>query len=82
MKNTTSNPSFSLLGVLCSLIGHHYVTTNKITEHISEYQCTHCGKEVTNGISGDLEPLNFKNKEVNACLASFFKKKNHRISIQ
>ena len=82
MKKNTSNPSFSFIGVLCSLIGHHYVVTNKITEHIYEYRCTQCGNEVTNGVSGDLEPLTFKNKEVNACLASFFKKKKHRVSVQ
>ena len=80
MKKKSPNQSFSIFGVLCSLVGHQYLITNKITNHINEYRCSQCGKEVTDGTSGDLELLTFKNKKVNESLALFFKKKMRRIT--
>ena len=56
-------------------VGHKFIITNNITNHIKEYQCKNCNKEFTNVFSGGLEILNFKNRKANTCLSAFFKKK-------
>lgn len=78
MKTNTTKSSFSLSGIVCSTLGHNYVVSRKITNHINEYKCTQCGKEVTNTYSGRLERLTVKTKEVNTSLALFFEKKMRR----
>ena len=78
MKNNSSRPLFSFSGFVCSTFGHDYVITRKVTNHINEYRCTHCGKEVTDNFSGNLEQLTLKNKQVNSSLALFFEKKIKR----
>ncbi|MDX1463771.1 MAG: hypothetical protein R3359_11990, partial [Marinirhabdus sp.] len=76
-KSTT--PPFSLLSIVCATFGHDYVVTRKITDHISEYSCCHCGKEVTDNMKGTLEILTLKIKETNNVLASFYEKKTQKI---
>jgi len=78
MKTTSPRVSFSFSGIVCSTLGHDYVISRKITNHISEYQCTNCGKEVTDNFSGRLENLTFKAKKINTSLALFFEKKMKR----
>ncbi len=62
--------------IICFFFGHDYLITQKITDHISEYRCSCCGKEVSNSYSGQFEDLTYKRKEVNECLSHFFQKKN------
>jgi DNA-directed RNA polymerase subunit RPC12/RpoP len=78
MRQNSSNPSFSFSGIVCSTFGHDYLITRKVTNHIKEYRCSHCGKEVTNNFSGSLENLTTKNKRINSTLALFFEKKMKR----
>lgn len=80
MKTNAPKSTFSLSGVVCSTLGHDYIVTRKVTNHISEYKCAQCGREVTDTMSkGKLEVLTYKNREVNTTLASFFQKKNRRV---
>jgi len=78
MKRLSPKSSFSFRRILCFLFGHDYIITNKVTNHINEYKCTHCGKEVTDNASGYLEDLTFTNKKINANLATFYQKKNSK----
>lgn len=78
MKTKTTKSTFSLSGIVCSAVGHNYVVSRKITNHISEYKCTRCGKEVTTTYSGRLEGLTVKTKEANTSLALFFQKKKRK----
>lgn len=80
MKTSPPNRSVSILGFICNAFGHHYVVTKKVTNHINEYKCSHCGREVTDNTSGYLELLTYKRKELNKCLSNFFQKKSRRIS--
>ena len=73
-----SSSSFSFSGIVCSTFGHDYLITRKVTDHIKEYRCSHCGKEVTTNFSGNLEELTSKTKQVNTSLALFFEKKMKR----
>lgn len=78
MKNNSSNRPFSFSGFVCSTFGHHYSVTRRVTDHINEYKCKHCGKEVTDTFTGDIEILTMKNKEINAVLASFIQRRAKR----
>ena len=71
-----------MLGIVCNTLGHHYKVTRKVTNHINEYKCSHCGREVTDNLSGNLELLTFKMKEVNSTVSSFFKRRSRRITTQ
>jgi len=82
MKSASPNQNFSLTSILCSIFGHRYKKSKKITNHISEYKCKTCGQEVTNAASGKIELLTFKTRKVNACVSEFFQKKLQRSSIQ
>ncbi len=77
-KNTT--PGKNLLSTFyCNLFGHHYVVSNKVTEHIKEYKCIHCQKQVTTDASGNLSDLTPKLKEINDTLRDMYQKRNRRV---
>jgi DNA-directed RNA polymerase subunit RPC12/RpoP len=80
MKDSSPKASFSLFRLVCSTFGHDYIITRKVTNHINEYKCSHCGREVTDGPAGKLEDLTNKIKQVNTCVATFFQKRTQRIS--
>ena len=62
--------------ILCNILGHHYTVSKKITRHIKEYKCIHCGKEVTTNVKGNLSNLTPELQEINKTLENFFKKKH------
>lgn len=74
------NSSFSLLSIVCATFGHDYHVSRKITNNISEYTCSHCGKEVADNMQGNIEILTTKVKQANNALASFYAKKTQKIS--
>ncbi|UAB81786.1 hypothetical protein INR76_03240 [Marixanthomonas sp. SCSIO 43207] len=78
--NNSSKSSFSLLSIVCQTIGHKYVETRKITNHISEYKCSHCGREVTENSAGKIELLTKKVKEINNNVADFFERKKRKVT--
>jgi hypothetical protein len=71
MKTNSPKRSVSIFGIICTAIGHNYKVTRKVTDHINEYQCSHCGKEVTDNLNGNLELLTFKTRELNTAVSSF-----------
>lgn len=78
MNTSSPKTSFSFSGLLCGTLGHDYVISRKITDHIHEYKCTNCKKEVTDTYSGRIESLTMKTKAINNTLAQFFEKKMRR----
>lgn len=75
MKRSTSPKPFSIARVYCTLFGHNYVTSKKVTHHIKEYTCSHCGEQATTNSKGKLELMTPKLKEINDLLASVHAKK-------
>ena len=72
-KNTTS-----FIGKLyCTIFGHRYRITEKITLHVSEYQCKQCRSEATNDDQGRITSLTPQLKDINETLRYIYKKKNH-----
>jgi hypothetical protein len=52
----------------CSLFGHKYIVTKKVTFHVKEYTCKQCNKQVTTNGNGKLTILTPKFKEINSVL--------------
>jgi len=75
MRKELSKKTFSYQRFMCRIFGHNYLVSKKITNHISEYKCTVCKKEITDTIEGKVENLTYQNKTINKKLASFFRKK-------
>ncbi len=65
--------------LFCSIFGHHYVVSKKVTSHIKEYKCVHCSKEVTTDVSGNLSVLTPELQEINQVLEELYQKR-HRTS--
>ncbi|AXG69315.1 hypothetical protein KORDIASMS9_01535 [Kordia sp. SMS9] len=77
MENKSIKTTFSLGKLYCSVFGHRYRVTKKVTSHINEYQCMLCNCEVTTDDKGKLTQLTPQLKDINETLTSFHKKKNH-----
>lgn len=67
--------------VICSIFGHHYAVSKKVTSHIKEYKCIHCGREVTTDVSGNLSALTPELQEINNTLEDIYQKR-HRAAAQ
>ncbi len=80
MKTNPHKKAILPLKVLCLLFGHDYLITRKVTDHISEYRCTHCNREVADNTSGNLEILTLKLKDLNSSLAQFFERKRQKMA--
>jgi len=67
--------------VLCSIFGHHYSVSKKVTQHIKEYKCVHCDKEVTTDVNGNLSVLTPELQDINRTLESIYQRR-HRAASQ
>ncbi len=79
MKTYTNIKSVSGTSVICSILGHKFHSTRKITNHFHEYQCRCCGKQMTEDIYGRLIELTAERKEINSTLHFIFNKKQLQI---
>ncbi len=65
--------------VYCSIFGHDYHVTKKVTKHVKEYTCRHCGKQLTTTSDGSLVELTPKFKEINLILERIYLAKTKRL---
>ena len=82
MKTKSPNQKVSIFGIVCTTFGHDYVVTRKVSDHINEYKCSHCGREVTDNMTGNIEVLTSKMKDVNTTVSSFLRKRSRRVTAQ
>ena len=78
MKATTPISAFSIGRIYCSIFGHDFHLSQKVTGHIKEYKCSHCNQEATTNVRGRLELMTPKLKEINALLTKVYAKKMAR----
>ena len=62
--NSSPKSKRSLSSLVCATFGHDYIVTRKVTNHINEYRCSHCGREVAENDTGHLEVLTQKLKQL------------------
>ncbi|WP_445733675.1 hypothetical protein [Mariniflexile sp.] len=67
MKTTNKKPT-AIPKMYCTLFGHDYQVTKKVTYHVKEYTCCHCKRQLTTNSNGSLIELTPKFKEINAIL--------------
>lgn len=75
MINPQKKPTLSVSRLLCSVFGHRFIVTRKVTAHIKEFECSCCGKQVTIDVKGNLASLTPQLKEINETLAMLHQKK-------
>jgi len=80
MKKKSSNPLPIIRKLYCSIFGHNYALSKKVTNHIKEYECLHCKQQATTNGNGNLEVMTPKLKEINETIASVYAKKLARSS--
>lgn len=78
MKQTTTPNGNKLTGIFCNFFGHHFVVSRKVTEHVKEYECLHCKKQVSTDERGKLSSLTPKMREINKTLEDMYQKRNRR----
>ncbi|MEM1339346.1 MAG: hypothetical protein AAF717_15020 [Bacteroidota bacterium] len=78
MKKTITPDGNKLTGIFCSIFGHHYVVSKQVTQHIKEYRCIHCQKQVTTNENGRLSVLTPQMQEINKTLEDMHQKRNRR----
>lgn len=67
MRKDTQHTPF-LPKMYCSVFGHNYQVSKKVTYYVKEYTCSHCKKQLTTNSNGNLIELTPKFKEINAIL--------------
>lgn len=72
MKTTTSNPTGSVSKMYCTVFGHQYDVSKKVTKHVKEYTCKCCKNQLTTNSNGDLTELTPTFKEINSLLERIY----------
>jgi len=52
----------------CSIFGHEFVVSKRVTHHVKEYKCKNCNTQMTTDGAGKLTPHTPKYKEINSVL--------------
>jgi len=64
----------------CSLFGHKYEISKKVTSHVKEYTCTCCKRQLTINGNGNLVELTPKFKEINAVLGEIYSRRRLKLN--
>ncbi len=56
----------------CDFFGHNYKMTKKVTNHVKEYTCSCCKKQLTTNSNGQLTELTPKYQEINSALERLY----------
>ncbi|MBT8187258.1 MAG: hypothetical protein HKP38_10290 [Croceitalea sp.] len=78
MKKTLTPDGNKLTGIFCNFFGHHFVVSKKVTQHIKEYRCLHCQKQVSTDERGKLSALTPQMQEINNTLEDMYQKRNRK----
>ena len=62
--------------IFCNIFGHHYSVSKKVTGHIKEYKCVHCGRQVTTDVDGNLSELTPELQEINETLERLYQRRH------
>lgn len=77
MRNTQKTNFTAKL--FCSVFGHNYFLSKKVTYHVKEFTCKSCQKQVTTDVNGNLIDLTPKFQEINSVLERIHNKRKVRL---
>ncbi len=63
----------------CDFFGHNYKMTKKVTNHVKEYTCSCCKKQLTTDSNGKLTELTPKYQEINSALERIYNNRMMRL---
>lgn len=63
----------------CHFFGHNYQATKRVTNHVKEYTCKCCKKQLTTDSNGKLTELTPKYQEINQALERIYNNKSMRL---
>jgi transposase-like protein len=63
----------------CDFFGHNYYMTKKVTNHVKEYTCKCCKKQLTTNSNGRLTELTPKHQDINLVLERIYNNKLMRL---
>ena len=66
--------------IQCKLFGHDFKVTRRVTNHVKEYTCKTCNKQLTTNGNGHLIELSPKFKEINDVLERVHHKRHKKLS--
>lgn len=75
-KTLTSSAPMKLY---CSLFGHQYEVSKKVTLHVKEYTCKCCKRQLTTNSNGNLIELTPKFQEINTILEDIYTRRKLRL---
>ncbi|MFK7832453.1 MAG: hypothetical protein AB8B52_04180 [Winogradskyella sp.] len=58
--------------VYCDLFGHNYQISKKVTNHVKEYTCKCCKKQLTTDSNGRLTELTEEHQDINSTLERIY----------
>ena len=76
MKKHSNAPA--PMKLYCSLFGHNYKVSKKVTSHVKEYTCTCCKRQLTTNGNGGFTELTPKFKEINSILEAMYQHRMER----
>jgi len=65
--------------IYCDLFGHNYQISKKVTNHVKEYTCKCCKKQLTTNSNGRLTELTPKYQEINSALERIYNNRMGRL---
>ena len=65
--------------IYCDFFGHNYKMTKKVTNHVKEYTCSCCKKQLTTNSNGKLTELTPKFQEINQALERIYNNRMMRL---
>ena len=63
----------------CDFFGHNYEISKKVTNHVKEYTCKCCKKQLTTNSNGKLTELTPKFREINSILERIHSRRMMRL---
>ncbi|WP_422106442.1 DUF1660 family phage protein [Winogradskyella sp.] len=63
----------------CELFGHDYEVTKNVTNHVKEYTCKRCKKQLTTDSNGKLTELTPKYRDINSALERIYNNRLMRL---
>lgn len=75
----TKTNTNALARMYCSVFGHNYELTKRVTNHVKEYTCSCCKHQLTTDGNGNLTELTPKLQELNSALARIHQNRMMRL---
>jgi len=78
MRKRPPSEGRTLLSLICAIFGHQYRVSREITDHVKEYSCTYCDRQLTTDADGAISELTEEKQRINEKLREVYGSRRHR----